>query len=107
MRPLVVGALKFVLIISILFLPFVGFSQITEEDFFKIEESIVIAATKQKQTVSEAPATVYAIDQKTLRILGFSELNQVLRFIRVLMFMIQTSSYLEDKEGLLEHLILH
>jgi len=81
MRPLVVGALKFVLIISILFLPFVGFSQITEEDFFKIEESIVVAATKQKQTVSEAPATVYAIDQKTLRILGFSELNQVLRFI--------------------------
>lgn len=71
-----------ILLISTLFLPpFPGYSQITEEDFFKIEESIVVAATKQKQTVSEAPATVYAIDQRTLRILGFSELNQVLRFV--------------------------
>ncbi|MCX8029653.1 MAG: TonB-dependent receptor plug domain-containing protein [Brevinematales bacterium] len=70
-----------IFIISFSFLISVGYSQITEEDFFKIEESIVVAATKQKQTVSEAPATVYAIDQKTLKILGFSELNQVLRFV--------------------------
>lgn len=71
-----------IIIILFIFLPQLGgYAQITEEDFFKIEESIVVAATKQKQTVSEAPATVYVIDQKTLRILSFSELNQVLRFI--------------------------
>ncbi|MGC8964236.1 MAG: TonB-dependent receptor plug domain-containing protein [Brevinematia bacterium] len=70
-----------VLMISIFLLPLVSYSQITEEDFFKIEESIVVAATKQKQSVSEAPATVYTFDQKTLKILGFSELEQVMRYI--------------------------
>lgn len=79
MKRLVISTL--ILLTTILILPLVVYSQITEEDFFKIEESIVVAATKQKQTVSEAPATVYSIDQKTLKILGFSELEQVLRFI--------------------------
>ncbi|MCX8096802.1 MAG: TonB-dependent receptor plug domain-containing protein, partial [Spirochaetes bacterium] len=73
--------LNIIIMLFIFLLQFGGYAQITEEDFFKIEESIVVAATKQKQTVSEAPATVYVIDQKTLRVLSFSELNQVLRFV--------------------------
>lgn len=73
--------LSIMLILFIFLLQLGGYAQITEEDFFKIEESIVVAATKQEQVVSEAPATVYVIDQKTLRVLSFSELNQVLRFV--------------------------
>ncbi|MEN2997667.1 MAG: TonB-dependent receptor [Brevinematia bacterium] len=66
---------------SILFFVVGSYPQIMEEDFFKIEESIVVAATKQKQTVSEAPATVYTFDDRVLKTLGFSELSHILRFV--------------------------
>ncbi len=58
-----------------------GYAQLTEEEFFKIEESIVVAATKHKQSVSEAPATVYTFQDTQLKVLGFNELANLMWFI--------------------------
>jgi len=69
-----------ILLITILLVP-LGFAQITEEEFFKIEQSIVVAATKNVQTVSEAPATVYTYDDKQLKIWGMTELGDLLRYV--------------------------
>ena len=52
----------------------------SESDFFKLEESIVVAASKHTQIVSEAPATVYTFDSKLIKILGFTELTDIFPF---------------------------
>lgn len=47
---------------------------VREEDFFKLEDSIVITASRKMEKVSEAPAAVYVITEKQIRTRGYRTL---------------------------------
>ena len=49
-----------------------------EEDFFKLEDNIVITASRKVQKVSEAPASVYVITDKQIRARGYRTLVDAL-----------------------------
>jgi outer membrane receptor for Fe3+-dicitrate len=53
-------------------------SKVKEEDFFKLEEDIVVTASKKEQKVSEAPAAVYVITEKQIRSRGYRTLVDAL-----------------------------
>lgn len=49
-----------------------------EEDFFKLEDNIVVTASRKSQKVSDAPAAVYVITQKMIRERGYRTLVDAL-----------------------------
>ncbi|HNC00224.1 MAG TPA: TonB-dependent receptor, partial [Leptospiraceae bacterium] len=53
-------------------------SKFKEEDFFKLEDNIVVTASRKSQKVSDAPAAVYVITQKTIRERGYRTLVDAL-----------------------------
>ncbi|MCP5494223.1 MAG: TonB-dependent receptor [Leptospiraceae bacterium] len=53
-------------------------SQHSDESFFKLEENIVITATKRKQKISNVPAPVYVITAKQIRERGYRTLVDAL-----------------------------
>lgn len=50
----------------------------TDEDFFRLEENIVVTAAKKEQKVSDAPAAVYVITEKQIRERGYRVLTDAL-----------------------------
>ncbi|HPQ20192.1 MAG TPA: TonB-dependent receptor plug domain-containing protein, partial [bacterium] len=52
-----------------------------EEDFFKLEEQLVVTASKRAQKITEAPATIYVITDKEIEQYGFVDLKDVLKLI--------------------------
>jgi len=54
---------------------------VSEEDFFKVEEQLVVTASKRAQKISEAPATVYVISDKEIEQYGLVDLKDALKLI--------------------------
>ncbi len=50
----------------------------SEENFFKLEENIVVTASKKEQRLSDAPAAVYIITEKQIRERGYRTLVDAL-----------------------------
>lgn len=49
-----------------------------EEDFFKLEDNIVITASRKSEKISEAPAAIYVISEKQIRARGYRTLVDAL-----------------------------
>lgn len=50
----------------------------SDEDFFRLEENIVVSASKKEQKVSDAPAAVYVISEKQIKERGYRVLTDAL-----------------------------
>ena len=50
-----------------------------EEEFFKLEDSIVITASKREQKVTDAPSAIYVITDKQIRERGYRWLSDALK----------------------------
>lgn len=53
-------------------------TKVNEEDFFKLEEDIVVTASRKEEKVTEAPATIYVITEKQIRERGYRTLVDAL-----------------------------
>lgn len=51
---------------------------ISEESFFKLEDSIVVTATKKEQKASEAPASIYIVTEQQIKERGYRVLTDAL-----------------------------
>jgi outer membrane receptor for ferrienterochelin and colicins len=52
--------------------------KIKEEDFFRLEDNIVITASRKSEKISEAPAAIYVISEKQIRMRGYRTLVDAL-----------------------------
>lgn len=52
-----------------------------DESFFRVEEQLVVTASRRAQSITEAPATIYVITDREIEQFGFVDLKDVIKII--------------------------
>ncbi|MCP4131841.1 MAG: TonB-dependent receptor [bacterium] len=74
-------------------------AEMTELEFFKLEDNIVFTATKTKQKLSDAPASMYVITREDIEKYGYTSLEQALARIPEVFTHFNGHNYSSDFRG--------
>ncbi len=53
-------------------------NNITEENFFKLEENIVVTASRSKESIRKAPASVVVVSEEDIKNRGYTSIDEIL-----------------------------